>query len=557
MSQLAPGRKGVAAVAEELRRSKGWHLEECLGRGGFGEVYRARVGNLYRAVRMSLDPIHGKNAAQQEHDILKQLADLQLLSHPRLVSLVDYDIVLGYMVTVWELADEPIRDLNRLLQWYRQHGHAGIPRNVLLRHVWGLAEAIDFLNGRGLYHRDVKPENCLLFQGEVKLADFGLSRFATISQTHLSGAGFGSCGYAPPETLQGKHSPTCDVYALAAMFAYLATGRHPFGLGTDRSVNPLAILERQSKEQWDLTGLTQRESACVSAALQADPAKRFSAGARAWVRSLSQEKPLTSASRSVVGVPRDLGSQGVASPSLAKIPSTGLGPVNVYSATEAGRPTVLPQQLAPAPTSGVATFWYIQRGNTCYGPYNLDQLRSLVREGRLYPLDTILDQNRQVVGHAGLLPWLFPGASPSQPIPAVVPAVEVVPSRVAMPVVEVAAAPVAAPVPSAVPQPPQYAEPVQSPAEPRPREFEDFVSKKIAAGLLGILLGGLGIHKFFLGLHQAGVIMLVLSLAGGVVTCGMAAMVMMVIGIVEGIIYLTKTDKQFYEDYCLRKKEWF
>jgi len=78
-------------------------------------------------------------------------------------------------------------------------------------------------------------------------------------------------------------------------------------------------------------------------------------------------------------------------------------------------------------------------------------------------------------------------------------------------------------------------------------------SKKILAGVLGIVIGSLGIHKFVLGYTKAGLIMLLVT----VLTCGLGAIVMGVIGIVEGIMYLTKSDQQFYDTYVVNKKEWF
>jgi len=77
--------------------------------------------------------------------------------------------------------------------------------------------------------------------------------------------------------------------------------------------------------------------------------------------------------------------------------------------------------------------------------------------------------------------------------------------------------------------------------------------KKVVAGVLGILLGGLGIHKFYLGYTTAGLIMLLVT----VLTCGFGGTVMAVIGIIEGIIYLTKTDAEFVATYVTSKKEWF
>jgi TM2 domain-containing membrane protein YozV len=76
---------------------------------------------------------------------------------------------------------------------------------------------------------------------------------------------------------------------------------------------------------------------------------------------------------------------------------------------------------------------------------------------------------------------------------------------------------------------------------------------KLAAGLCGIFLGGLGIHKFVYGATTPGIIMLLVS----VLTCGLGYPVMHVIGLVEGIIYLTKTDEEFYETYVMGQKGWF
>ena len=75
-------------------------------------------------------------------------------------------------------------------------------------------------------------------------------------------------------------------------------------------------------------------------------------------------------------------------------------------------------------------------------------------------------------------------------------------------------------------------------------------NKKVLAGILAILLGAFGVHKFVLGYTQEGVIMLVIT----VVTCGTVSSI---IGLIEGIIYLTKTDEEFFEMYQNNKKAWF
>lgn len=77
--------------------------------------------------------------------------------------------------------------------------------------------------------------------------------------------------------------------------------------------------------------------------------------------------------------------------------------------------------------------------------------------------------------------------------------------------------------------------------------------KKIIAGILGILLGSLGVHKFVLGYTAEGIIMLAITL----VTCGFGATVMGIIGLIEGILYLTKTDEEFEATYIYNKRGWF
>ena len=81
-------------------------------------------------------------------------------------------------------------------------------------------------------------------------------------------------------------------------------------------------------------------------------------------------------------------------------------------------------------------------------------------------------------------------------------------------------------------------------------------SNRVAAGLFGILLGFFGIHKFVLGFGTAGTVMLLVSLFGSL-CYGLGFMVMAVIGIIEGIIYLSKSEAQFHQDYVVNKKQWF
>ncbi len=84
---------------------------------------------------------------------------------------------------------------------------------------------------------------------------------------------------------------------------------------------------------------------------------------------------------------------------------------------------------------------------------------------------------------------------------------------------------------------------------PRPPDS----SKKIPAGICGILLGSLGVHKFVLGYTKEGLIMLLTTLF----TCGLMGFIWGLFGLIEGIIYLTKSDEEFTRTYVTNKRGWF
>jgi TM2 domain-containing membrane protein YozV len=148
-----------------------------------------------------------------------------------------------------------------------------------------------------------------------------------------------------------------------------------------------------------------------------------------------------------------------------------------------------------------------------YGPISAEQLRQWIAEGRARA-DSLVQPEGQVEWKAlNLFPEFAADLKNTPPVLAGVP--------------------------------PSFSTP-PSPAAAR-------ASNKLPAGICGILLGSLGVHKFILGYTGAGLIMLLSS----VLTCGIAAGIMHIIGLVEGIIYLTKSDEEFVRIYVDGRKEWF
>ena len=86
-----------------------------------------------------------------------------------------------------------------------------------------------------------------------------------------------------------------------------------------------------------------------------------------------------------------------------------------------------------------------------------------------------------------------------------------------------------------------------------PRNLQEAKSKRVMAGIFGIFLGALGIHKFVLGYTSAGLIMLLVTL----LTLGFAGSIVGLIGMIEGILYLTKSDEEFYQTYIKEQRPWF
>jgi TM2 domain-containing membrane protein YozV len=103
------------------------------------------------------------------------------------------------------------------------------------------------------------------------------------------------------------------------------------------------------------------------------------------------------------------------------------------------------------------------------------------------------------------------------------------------------------------PPPASTPPPIPNPGAPIPRPE----SKRVLCGVLAIVVGWLGIHKFVLGYTLEGVIMLLVSVIGGFLTCGLGASAVWIVGLIEGIIYLTKSDEEFVRVYQQAKRGWF
>src|SRR4029453_18170918 len=130
--------------------------------------------------------------------------------------------------------------------------------------------ALRGIPGADVIHRDLKPGNVLLLDGDPVLIDFGIAHVADDVRITMTGLVMGTPGYLSPEVVEGAPvTEATDWWGWAATLAYAASGAPPFGRG------PMdVVLSRVSRGEADLTGVDARLSPLLAAALSPDPARR-------------------------------------------------------------------------------------------------------------------------------------------------------------------------------------------------------------------------------------------------------------------------------------------
>jgi len=255
----------ITSQAEPL---PGYKLIERLGRGGYGEVWKAEApGGLFKAIKFvygDLDSAGDDNkGAEQE---LKALHRVKSIRHPYILSIERFDIIEGQLMIVMELAD---RNLWDRFHECRTQGLVGIPREELLGYLDETSEALDLMNASyQIQHLDIKPQNLFLVHNHVKVADFGLAKdFEGIRATVTGGV---TPVYAAPETFEGWISRFCDQYSLAIVYQELLTGVRPFS-GT----NTRHLLLQHLSAVPDVSPLPPAEREIVARSLSKKPDDRF------------------------------------------------------------------------------------------------------------------------------------------------------------------------------------------------------------------------------------------------------------------------------------------
>jgi len=197
-----------------------YRLESLLGRGGSAEVWRSTDEALGRQVALKLVTASGGEDAGRVGDEARLLASL---SHPGLVPVYDAGTDDGGRPwVVMELVEgETLADAVR---------RGALPSLRVAEIGARLADALVYVHGQGLIHRDVKPANVLLGKdGRVRLTDFGIARLVDAAKVTATGLTVGTASYLSPEQVTGATvGPPADVYALGLVLLECLTGQREY-----------------------------------------------------------------------------------------------------------------------------------------------------------------------------------------------------------------------------------------------------------------------------------------------------------------------------------------
>ncbi|MFF3918638.1 serine/threonine-protein kinase [Streptomyces sp. NPDC001852] len=210
-----------------------YQLQERLGRGAMGEVWRAADQLLGRPVAVKL--LCAEDAADAERFRL-EAQTAGRLNHPNVVGMYDFGSHQGRLYLVMELVEGWSLAQDRSLRGVLAPQDAAA---VVAQVAAGLAAA----HRQGVVHRDVKPANVMLTGDRTaKVADFGIARFADEAAGSLTVTGkiLGTADYLAPERALGRPAqPASDVYSLGCVLYELLTGRPPF-----RGATSLAVVQQ-------------------------------------------------------------------------------------------------------------------------------------------------------------------------------------------------------------------------------------------------------------------------------------------------------------------------
>jgi serine/threonine protein kinase len=251
-----------------------YHIEEKIGQGGMGVVYRALDEKLGRKVALKLLPADFASDGERKQRFMREARAAAALSHPNVAAVYEVDEHDGLWFLAMELVDgEPLSAIVA-----RRPG-ATEARRFALDVARGLAK----VHAAGIVHRDLKPANVRVTRdGTAKLLDFGLARLVVADGEHLSltgeGAIVGTPAYMSPEQVEGRPTDArSDVFSFGVLLCELVTGALPWQAKSSTAL-AAAVLRDDATPALTRPDLDPTLAAVALRCLEKEPARRYQNG---------------------------------------------------------------------------------------------------------------------------------------------------------------------------------------------------------------------------------------------------------------------------------------
>src|SRR6185503_8367835 len=249
----------------------GYRIEEKIGRGGMGVVYRAEHLNLRRRAAIKIIAPDLAEASGFRERFNREARIAAALQHPNIVTVYDAGEEEGLLYLAMQYIEGS--DLSAVL---RAEGRLRPYRAIdVCRQV---ASALDAAHAQGLIHRDVKPANVLIEGRVAYLTDFGLTKRLEGTHAPLTRAGdvVGTIHYVAPEQIEGGTvSARTDVYSLGCLLYHCLTGQVPFARDTDVGVIYAHLSEDPPRPSRVRADLPEGLDAVIAKGLEKVPERRF------------------------------------------------------------------------------------------------------------------------------------------------------------------------------------------------------------------------------------------------------------------------------------------
>jgi serine/threonine protein kinase/Tfp pilus assembly protein PilF len=265
--------EGGSLPGQRLREalSGSYSIDRELGRGGMATVYLAQDAKHDRVVALKV--LHPDLAASLGPDrFLREIKLAARLNHPHILPLFDSGEVNGFLYYVM-----PYVEGESLRERLDRDGKLGIEEAVRL--TQGIASALDYAHRQGVVHRDVKPENVMLYENMPMVMDFGIAKAVAAGSDTLTQTGMmiGTPAYVSPEQAAGETNldGRSDQYSLACMLYEMIAGERPFSGNTPQSIMAKRFTETPQSLQSIRSSVPASVDWAVSKAMSTDTQSRF------------------------------------------------------------------------------------------------------------------------------------------------------------------------------------------------------------------------------------------------------------------------------------------